>query len=706
MTPFERAAADVEEGTRSAADAAVSLVAEMTTEEKLSCLDGDMPFWPGIADMMSGGYYSHPWPAAVNERLGIPGLQFADGPRGCVISAATTFPVAMARGASFDPELERRVGEAIGAELRASGATFTGAVCMNLLRHPAWGRAQETYGEDPLHVGAMAEALTLGLQEHVMACMKHFALNSMENARFTVDVTVDERALHEVYLPHFKRVADAGVASVMSAYNSVNGSWCGDSTELLTDILRNEWGWDGFVITDFLAGLRDPIGSIVAGCNIEMPFAQQRAVVVADAVGNGELDMAVVDQRATEILATFLRFAAIFTSSPDPSVVAGPAHRALAREAAIDSTVLLRNDGLLPLDRSTLSRVAVIGELAARANLGDAGSSNVLHTPAPVTLLAGIEQALDGVNVTHGDDPTVAADADLAIVVVGYTKDDEGEYVGEGLTEVLGTLMPPMDHPVVGTDDPAVLAAIEAAVGGEGVASPAGQVALGGDRDSLRLRPEHEALIDATCETGTPTVVVVVAGSAVVMPWLDQPAATMMLWYAGSDGGHALADVLLGAEPGGRLPFAVPHDESDLVPFDKTATEATYELLHGQWWLDANDTPAHLPFGSGLSYASIEIESARRTDTDVTAVVANTSDRAGSTVLYVFGSVPGSAHQRPRQRLVGLQKVRVPAGGRVETTVALDLTQLDIRSDGGWITEDLPIELAIGTDAAALHPVR
>ena len=119
-----------------------------------------------------------------------------------------------------------------------------------------------------------------------MACMKHFALNSMENARFTVDVSADERALHEVYLPHFKRVADAGVASVMSAYNSVNGTWCGDNAELLTHILRDEWGWDGFVITDFLAGLRDPIGSIVAGCNIEMPFAQQRAVVVADAVAN------------------------------------------------------------------------------------------------------------------------------------------------------------------------------------------------------------------------------------------------------------------------------------------------------------------------------------------------------------------------------------------------------------------------------------
>ena len=130
---------------------------------------------------------------------------------------------------------------------------------MNLLRHPAWGRAQETYGEDPHHVASMAVAFTGGLQEHVMACMKHFALNSMENARFSVDVQVDERALHEVYLPHFRRVAEAGVASVMSAYNAVNGVWCGQNHPLLSEILRNEWGWDGMVISDFIAGFAIPL---------------------------------------------------------------------------------------------------------------------------------------------------------------------------------------------------------------------------------------------------------------------------------------------------------------------------------------------------------------------------------------------------------------------------------------------------------------
>jgi beta-glucosidase len=201
---FAAAAGRIDEGAGVDEEAA-KLVAALDLEEKLACLDGDTEFWSGLADMTGGGYHTHPWPAARVERLGIPGIAFVDGPRGSVVGAATCFPVSMARGATFDPELEERIGEAMGLEMRAVGATFTGAVCMNLLRHPAWGRAQETYGEDPHHVGTMAAALVRGLQRNVMACMKHFALNSMENARFTVDVQVDERSLHEVYLPHFRR---------------------------------------------------------------------------------------------------------------------------------------------------------------------------------------------------------------------------------------------------------------------------------------------------------------------------------------------------------------------------------------------------------------------------------------------------------------------------------------------------------------------
>src|SRR6188508_1217572 len=211
-TPFQEAVARVRAGM-SARDEADRLVGQMTLEEKLGCLDGDTPFWEGLVDAFEGGYYKHPWPGAAVSRLGIPGIQFSDGPRGVAIGHCTAFPVSMARGASFDPQLEERIGDAIGRELRAVGATYYGGVCVNLLRHPAWGRAQETYGEDPFHVGEMGAALATGVQRHVMACVKHFACNSMENARFKVDVTASERALHEIYLPHFKRIVAAGIAS-------------------------------------------------------------------------------------------------------------------------------------------------------------------------------------------------------------------------------------------------------------------------------------------------------------------------------------------------------------------------------------------------------------------------------------------------------------------------------------------------------------
>ena len=274
---------------------------------------------------------------------------------------------------------------------------------MNLLRHPAWGRAQETYGEDPLQVGVMAAAFTRGLQRHVMACMKHFALNSMENARFTVDVTVDERALHEVYLPHFERVAGEGVASVMSAYNSVNGEWCGENATLLTDILRDEWGWDGFVTSDFIFGLRDAAKSVRAGLDIEMPFRQQRAMWLADALESGDLDRETVELAVERIVATLLRFAYVFESQPPLSIVGNDDHRALAREAAVASMVLLRNDGqLLPVDPRGVGRVAVLGRLAAMRNLGDGGSSDVRASNV-VTPLEGIRRAFVDSEVVHAD---------------------------------------------------------------------------------------------------------------------------------------------------------------------------------------------------------------------------------------------------------------------------------------------------------------
>ncbi|HZJ27802.1 MAG TPA: glycoside hydrolase family 3 N-terminal domain-containing protein [Acidimicrobiia bacterium] len=726
-TPFAEAAARVAGGADHRAEARV-LVQRMTRDEKLDCLDGDTDF--GF-DALVGDYFKRPFPAAAVERLGIPGIQFTDGPRGCVIAPATAFPVSMARGATFDPDLEERIGEAIGAESRARGATFSGAVCMNLLHHLAWGRAQETYGEDPHHIGEMAAAFARGLQRHVLACMKHFACNSMENARFAVDVTCDERPLHEVYLAHFRRVADEGVASTMSAYNSLNGTWCGDNTALLTDILRTEWGWDGFVITDFVFGLRDPVGSVAAGCDIEMPFRQQRADCLAAALEDGELREADVDAAVTNIVATLLRFADRIERTVDASVIECDAHRALAYEASVASTVLLRNNGLLPVEPSSSRRVAVLGRLAAVANLGDHGSSTVRPT-STVTPLDGLRTVFTDASVEHHDtDAAIAEGADLVVVVVGTTFADEGEYLG-AISKATLALIPALRDPGrdsraarAGAGDPEAPppAPPSAPPPAPPSAPPSGDVdtpsdsggamgisgAQGGDRRSLLVSSEDQALIAEATVRNDRVVVVVMGGSGFVMPWLETVPATLQIWYPGLEGGTALADMMAGdAEPAGRLPFAMPHDEADLVDFDPDATEVTYGLFHGQWFLDRNGVEPARPFGFGLGYTTFELEAdlseGLRTG-NVTVTATNTGTRVGSTVIQVYGSVVGSGYERPARRLIGFRRVYANPGESRTVDVSLDLHVLDIRDRGTWLTEPGTYRIEIGQSAADL-PLR
>jgi len=736
-SPFARAARRVAAGADHHAEAR-ALVDAMTLDEQLWCLDGDLDFWDGVIDMVAGGYHTHTWPAAAVPRLGIPGIAFADGPRGCVIGAATCFPVSMARGATFDPGLEERIGRAIGAELRTMGATYTGAVCMNLLRHPGWGRAQETYGEDPHHVGAMAAALARGLQDHVMACMKHFACNSMEEARFRIDVTVDERALHEVYLPHFRTVADGGVASVMSAYNSVNGEWCGQNSELLTAVLRTEWGWDGFVTSDFIAGLRDPVLSVTAGLEIEMPFRQQRAHHLPDAVADGRLERSDIAARVEATVATLLRFAYVFDHTPDRSVLASPGHRALAREAAAASMVLLRNEGgLLPVP-SDLGTVAVLGRLAAVANLGDGGSSDV-YPPEVSTLLDGVRDAFPSAAVVHhATDALVAEGADLCVVVVGCTKNDEGEFIDLGTSEAMADMFPPPPEApaapaapapstppdvVTGTaptDPPAPSTPPDVVTGTAPTDPPApdppapdpgGSFAPGGDRRTLRLSSDDEGLVAAALAANPRTVVAVMGGSAVVMPWLDRVPATLLVWYPGMEGGRAFGDVLTGVvEPGGRLPFALPVDEADLVPFDPDAGSVVYDLFHGQWKLDRDGVVPHRHLGAGLGYTSWSVDgTSARVQPDgpgrgvttgrVTVDVANTGDRAGSTVVLCFAGLPGSSVDRPFRRLVAFARVTLDPGARERVDLSYDLADLAVRREGAWCQEPGRYELTVGTDA-------
>jgi beta-glucosidase len=667
LTTFAQAV----EAVRGGADPdqrAAGLLEQMTEGERLSLLDGDEPFWPGMANMMGIGYNLEPITAGAIPRLGVPGVRFSDGPRGAVIGQSTAFPVPMARGATWDPDLEERVGEAIGAEIRAQGGNFFGGVCINLLRHPAWGRAQETYGEEPLLLGAMGSALARGAQRHVMACVKHYACNSIENARFQVDVRVEPAILHEVYLPHFRAVVESGVASVMSAYNSVNGEWSGQNRALLTDILREEWGFEGFVISDFIWGLRDPVKSLAAGLDVEMPFAQQRVHTLPDALASGAASWYDVDRAGRRILRTQLKYAAaVPEEAPAQEVVVSAEHRALAREVAARGMVLLRNepiDGapLLPLSAERLSRLAVVGRLTDVPNTGDHGSSDV-RAPEVVTALAGLRTALPDVEIATAESAgaeaaaAAASGAEAAVVVVGYTAADEGEYVGSFDAKLAALCLP--------SEDPAALDELARMW-------DTGPQFMGGDRDSLRLDREDEATIRAVAAANPRTVVVVVAGASVLMEdWRQNVPAIVMAWYSGMEGGNALSDVLLGrSEPGGRLPCVFPRNESDLPPFDKNATSVVYDRWYGQRLLDRDGEAAAYPLGFGLSYTTFTISdvevNSHAESLQVRATVENTGNRPGSHIVQAYAARPDSTERF----LVGFARTDIissePATVRIE----------------------------------------
>jgi beta-glucosidase len=586
------------------------LLDRLTAAERLRLLAGDLDLYRDMLDMAGGKRRPPLFSAAAAPRLGLGGLHMTDGPRGVTHGVCTCFPVAMARAASFDYSLEERVGEAIGREARAQGANVCLAPCLNLLRHPGWGRAQETYGENSGHIGEMGAAFVRGLQRHVMGCAKHLACNSIEESRFTVDVKVRPEVLEGTYLAHFKRLVDEGVASVMSAYNSVNGEWCGQNRQLLTSILKERWGFDGFVMSDWVFGIRDGVAAVNAGLDLEMPsrlFIDER---VAKAVARGLVSQARVDDAALRLIRQQLRFAAIGDGDYGPEVIACAGHRALAREAATRGVVLLRNESpggadsgpVLPLDPQQLRRLAVIGRLADTPSTGDHGSSNVV-APYVVTPLEGLRTALQplGVEVTHDDGSlperaaTLAAGADAAIVVAGFDYRDEGEYMGQFPPPGFKGLLP---RPPLRLISKALMAAVRTRRSGGDIMSG------GGDRRSLTLHPEEEELIRSVAAANARTIVVLVCGSAVVMErWRRSVPGILVLWYAGMEGGHAVADIVLGRkEPSGRLPFAIPTSSDHLPPFDPEAAEVEYDELHGQALLDHLGVPAAYPYGFGLTY--------------------------------------------------------------------------------------------------------
>ena len=668
-----------------------AILAAATLEEKVTMMSGQGVYATFARPGARWG--SEPYRAGGGiDRLGVPALWFTDGPRGVARGNSTCFPCSMARGASFDVDLERRIGEAMSIEIRAQGCNLTGAVCMNLLRHPAWGRAQETYGEDPYHLGAMGSALGVGLQTHnVIATVKHFALNSMENARFFVDVTIDERALHEVYLPHFKAALDAGVLSVMSAYNKMNGEYCGQHRHLLTDILRGEWSFAGFVHSDWVRGVYQPYGA-AAGLDIENPEPFMFGKKLVAGVEDGTIEPHVVDTACRRILNTLYGVLSAEDPLPDypETLVATPAHAALALEAAEKSAVLVKNDGVLPLAKC--SRLAVLGRLAAAENTGDNGSSKVVPRHV-VTALEGLRAVAD---VTTGNETNLdaaraaCASADAVVVVVGYTAEDEGEYIPGDLSLGQSEIVPAIGASVVIPER-----------------KQEGRKTIGGDRLDLGLPRDQIALIEAAAGSGKPVVVVIVAGSAVMVEdWHETVGGILQTFYSGQSGGTALTRLLFGdVSPSGRLPFTVARDASHYPFFDREAKAITYDLWHGYAKFMRDGAEPRYAFGHGLSYASFDVRALKARVAgeaiEVSVAVMNTGDTETETPVMVFVAPPGTAVERWPIYLKAFARVRLQPGETriVRLTIAYRELRYRDATTHDWKLEPCSYTIEARTDA-------
>jgi len=623
----------------------------------------------------------------------------SDGPRGARVLdkdvfSVTTFPVGMARGASWDIDLEERINEVIAIEMRANKVNYAATPCINLLRHPGWGRAQETYGEDPWHLGEFGVAAVKGIEKHnVMACPKHFALNSIENSRFIIDVDLDERTLREVYLPHFKKTIQVGKpASLMSAYNKVLGEYAPNNKYLLNDILREEWGFKGFVSSDWFFGTRDGLASVKAGLDVEMPYQQvYKYDILEKGIEDGEISESDIDKIVKRTLGTRLKYA--FSGDEDlygHDRIETPEHVDLAREAAEKSMVLIKNDNILPYGSETDQKVLVLGRLANMENTGDFGSSNSTSLNI-VTPFEGIEtynKALGNqVELYDGPDETIASakavDADKVIVIVGYTHLDEGEYLA-------------------GEEDMKKSAEAGKLVGKKGV---------GGDREDLRLLPEDEALIKAVSEKNNNVVVVYVGGSAINMnAWEDQVSGILFAWYSGMQGGNALANVLYGdVNPSGKLPFSIARNDDDYPFFNPYTFKIEYGYYHGYTLFDKKNIDVAYPFGYGLSYTTysydnlqVEESSMSKEGTLKASVdLSNQGEVAGEEIVQLYIGFKNSSVDRPVKLLRAFDKVLLRAGESktVELEVSIkDLAWFDPEIKE-WKIEEMEYELFVGSSS-------
>ena len=609
------------------------LISKMTLSEKCAILSG--------ADV---------WHTRAVKWLNIPAISLSDGPSGLRKQAgegdhlglnastkATCMPSSSAVASSWNPSVAQDVGSVIGAEAAAQDVQVLLGPGLNTKRSPLCGRNFEYYSEDPYLAGKMAAAFIRGAQQSgVSACAKHFAVNSQEDHRMASDSVLDERALRELYLTNFEIAVKEGAPKcIMTSYNLVNGVYANENAHLVKDILRGEWNYGGAVVTDW-GGSNDYTEGVRAGCNLEMPgCGDDSALQLIDAVKSGKIDEATVDQRVDELLELVMTTSA----ARHPSQIDFERHHKLAERAAEESIVLLKNDNdVLPLAKD--AKVAVIGDFASVPRFQGAGSSMVNAAKEDKTLdllpdffshsigyAPGFQRIDKEDEALAAEAESLAAKADYVLLYLGLT---EG-YETEGL-----------------------------------------------DRTHLRIPDNQIALLSRLRQVNSHIIVVMTAGSAVEMPWLDQCEALVWAGLGGQAVAGAVLRVLTGdVNPSGKLAesFPISYDEtpvSQYYPGAEKTSEYRESIFVGYRCYQTANIPVRFPFGFGMSYTSFAYKNLTVTEQGAEFDLTNTGKCAGAEVSQLYISLPGAKVFRPKYELKGFAKTYLEPGETRHVTIALD----------------------------------
>jgi len=623
---------------------AKALLAKMSLDEKLAMVHG----YPGdyVGDVNP------------NSRLNIPALHLEDGPQGVAdgVQKTTCWPSALTVVATWDTNLMFNWGMAMGLEQRMKGTNIALGPMVNIARVPGDGRNFESMGEDPYLASQMVKHNVKGVQSQgVMACVKHWAANNQEYHRTSVSENVDERTLQEIYFPAFRAAIDAGVGSVMCSYNKINHIYACENMYTLTTVMKNMWGFTGFVMSDWGA-THSTIMAANNGLDMQMPDASYFGQPLADAVKAGNVTVSRIDDMVLRIL-TSMYAIGIFDRPQTGNLgvdTRSAKHTALARELATAANVLVKNTNILPIDKKRVHTIAIIGDYAKNPIVAGGGSGHVIPTNV-ITPFDGISAAAGNIKILYApsnpvsDAAKIAASADLAIIFVAVTSSE------------------------------------------------------GTDRTTLALPDGQDGLISAVVARQPNSVVVVNTPGAILMPWVEDVPGIVVSFMPGQEDGHAIADILFGAaNPSGRLPVTFPVTDSQTPintpqQYPGINDNASYSegLFVGYRWYDENHITPLFPFGHGLSYTifqyyNLQIKTTgsagNKGNVTVSFSLQNTGSMMGAEVSQLYVGFPSSASEPPKL-LRGFTKVSLSSGDTAVVMfvlVAQDLSVWDVKQHN-WV---------------------